>query len=260
MVDNKGNQTNIVEWLTLLVVIIGPIVGFFFVERHIVNKTKAETEQIRNQIETFNKDTENMLTELRLQKERLLIEGNKTSNQLSEIELKFSEQLKKLQLSESVSNMSIDAANLIRLIYPQFILRHVETCLLNSNTVRVKFMLKNAGELPLNIEHPTVEMELDNGKSFGTKGQRWDYFGPYNDYPAKETEFVFFDFNFLEEKIPKKFKSKIIFKYKTPKSALGFIKEFLNEESLLAELEEMTKGTFTMRYNYNEFSMITQCK
>ena len=260
MVDNEGNRANIVEWLTLLVVIIGPIFGFFFVERHIVNKTIAETKQIRNQIQTFNKDAENMLTELRLQKERILIEGNKTSNQLSEIELKFSEKLKKLQLSEAVSNVSIETANLIKVIYPQFILRHVETCLLRTNTLRVKFILKNAGELPLNIEHPAVEIELKNGKSFGNRDQKWDYVGPYNDYPSKEEELVFFDLTFADEKIPKKFKLKIIFNFKTPKSALEIIKKFHNEESLIEELQKVTKGTFTMNYSYDVPLMLTQCK
>ena len=250
---DKGNYPNIVESLNLIIAIITLIFGYFFIDRHVVKKTIAETELIKNQIETLDKNATKLLTQLSLKKEKLSIEGNKISNQISKIEEQFRKRQKQIQLSKGLSSTSLDIVNIIKLLYPQLIMKYAGTCLLDTHALRITYLLKNAGQLPLSIDYPIVK--INNNINLA----EWQYDGNYNDYPAKEQEWVYFTLKF-KGRIPKVFKSKIIVKYRAPDAVLEVLKSYKIKKSLMAKLAKMTKRTYTLHYSYKNDPKIPKCK
>jgi len=259
----KNNASKGKVIITIVAAIIIPILGYFFVGKFNAQKLSAETEHLNtlNRIADINLKTLGLLNTLQAKKTSLELEGQKTTNLLQEIESKFRESMLDLELSKKTSSTTVDVASLIKLAYPQITLKHVNTCYLDDDTVQVKFKLYNAGELPVNIDYPHLQIELPNNEVFGVKGEKYEYFGPYYNYAAKESENIFFYFHFKDGQIPSLFHVKIKFGYRVPENALKMVKKFVdNQKFPLKEFEDLAQGTYTMDYKFAQLPALDACK
>lgn len=232
---NAGmGSANHVQWATLIVAIVSPLLGYFLVGIYSAEEARVQTNKIEKQITILNTTNARIAQDLRITNDRLLI-----------AERRFS-------ISEA-------AGSLIKLSFPNFHIKYIKKCQFQ-DALLIELTLNNVGEFPIQVGNPTIVVRLSNGKTLGPRNITWSYVGPVGTYFAHQFDHVYFIISFVK-KFPRRALVTIRFAYQSQPDILHLIEKMADNRSLAALLLHLSKGMTTMHaYIVSGQNGIPRCK